>query len=220
MIKAVLFDLDGTLVNSLEDLADACNYALECYGYPTHDLEKYKYFVGSGMQNLIHKILPEDKKGEEAHKQVYEKFYSHYSAHSADKTALYPDILPLLTELKNRGIKIAIVTNKADAAAKGVAEAFLGKDFCPVYGQRAGVPVKPAPDLALMAMKDLGVEPYECAFVGDSGADCATGVNSGSLPIGVLWGFRKAEELKANGAKHLVNKPLEILEIIDNYAEI
>ncbi len=216
MIKAVLFDLDGTLVNSLEDLADACNYALKEEGYPTHNLEKYKYFVGRGMQNLIHKILPEDKKDEATHKRVYEKFYPYYNAHSADKTSPYSGIPELLGTLKEKGIKFAVVTNKADAAAKRVVESFFGKDFCPVFGQRAGVPVKPEPDIAFLAMQELGVKPEECAFVGDSGVDMQTGVNCSALPIGVLWGFRSAEELAENGAESLVNNCEELLSVIEN----
>lgn len=214
MIKAVLFDLDGTLVNSLKDLAAAGNFALSFFGFSVHEEEKYKYFVGNGIPNLIYRILPEANRDEQTHKKVMKKFYEHYNVHYADNTAAYDGIYELITALKKSGIRIAVVTNKAEAAAREVVNSIFGGTFDAVYGQRPEIPTKPNPALALMAMKELGVKPEECIFMGDSETDVKTGVNSGAVPVGVLWGFRKADELLSGGAKYLINKPCELLEVI------
>lgn len=217
MIKAVLFDLDGTLVNSLEDLANAGNYALNLFNFPTHETEKYKYFVGNGMPNLIYRILPEESRDENTHKTVLAEFLKYYKLHSNDKTYVYDGIKELIGALKQKKIKIAVVTNKAHEPANEVINATLPDTFDLVYGQRPEIPTKPDPTLTLMAMKELGVSPKECIFIGDSGMDVATGVNSGAVPVGVLWGFRTADELLQNGAKHLINEPLELIKIIEEY---
>ncbi len=217
MIKAVIFDLDGTLVNSLEDLADAGNYALKLFGFPTHETEKYKYFVGNGMMNLIYRILPEDSKTEEIINKVHTEFLKYYKIHSNDKTYVYDGVKELICSLKAKDIKVAVVTNKAHEPANEVIAATLPDTFNLVLGQRPEIPTKPDPTLTLMAMEKLVVKPQESIFIGDSGMDMATGVNSGALPVGVLWGFRTAEELLENGAKHLINSPLKLLDIIAEY---
>ena len=209
MIKAVLFDLDGTLINSLDDLADSVNFALNLQGYPTHETEKFKYFVGNGMRKLIERASPENSDID----KTLEIFMARYKEHSLDKTAPYKDIYELLEKLNQKGIATAVVTNKAEPNAKAISKHFFG-DSLAVYGQREGVKTKPDPELTFIAMGDLGVKPEECLFVGDSGMDMAVGVNSGSVPVGVTWGFRTAEELKENGAKHLIHSPLELLELI------
>lgn len=217
MIKAVIFDLDGTLVNSLEDLADASNHALATFGFPTHETEKYKYFVGNGMSNLIYRILPEESREKDTHEMVLAEFLKYYKLHSNDKTYVYDGIKELIAELKNKNLKVAVVTNKAHGPANEVINATLPDTFNLVFGQRPEIPTKPDPTLTLMAMQELGVMPKECVFVGDSGMDVKTGVNSGALPVGVLWGFRTADELLQNGAKHLINEPLELIKIIEEY---
>lgn len=217
MIKAVLFDLDGTLVNSLDDLANAGNYALSLFGFPTHETEKYKHFVGNGMRNLVFRILPEDKRSDETIDKVHTEFLKYYKLHSMDNTCVYDGIKELIIALKEKNIKIAVVTNKAHGPATEVVNATLPNTFDCVFGQRPEIPTKPDPTLTLMAIKKLGVTPAECIFIGDSGMDVKTGVNCGAVPVGVLWGFRLAEELLENGAKHLINKPNELLEIIDLY---
>ena len=215
MIKAVIFDLDGTLVNSLEDLANAGNHALATFGFPTHETEKYKYFVGNGIPKLIWRILPEENRDEKTLERVHKEFLEYYSIHWNDKTYVYQGIKELIAALKDKDIKIAVVSNKADGPAKEVINNTLPGTFEFVFGQRPEIPVKPDPTLTLMAMSEIGVKPEECIFMGDSGMDVKTGVNCGALPVGVLWGFRKADELLENGAKHLINSPLELLEIIE-----
>ncbi|MBR2488845.1 MAG: HAD family hydrolase [Clostridia bacterium] len=216
MIKAVLFDLDGTLVNSLCDLATSCNFALESFGFPTHETEKYKYFVGNGMPSLIERILPEDKRDSDTHKKVFDVFYNHYSQHFADKTAPYEGICELLCGLKQKGLKIGIISNKKhEMTLEVVNKLFDVSVFDVIYGKMEGYPVKPDVKLTFKLMEELGVKPDECVLAGDSGMDMAASVNAGCKGIGVLWGFRGKEELLENGADYIVEKPCEILKIIE-----
>lgn len=217
MIKAVLFDLDGTLVNSLSDLALSTNFALEQFGFPTHETEKFKYFVGDGMPKLIERVLPQDKRDAETHKKVLECFMNHYRAHFADNTCAYEGILPLLSELEKSGFKLAVISNKAQEMAAVVVEKSFGNVFSVVCGKREGYPAKPDPALTLEIIEELGVNPSECVFIGDSGMDMAVAKNAACIGIGVLWGFREENELKSNGADYIVKQPCEILEIIKNF---
>lgn len=222
MIKAVLFDLDGTLVNSITDLTNSTNYAISVCGAGPHSEEAYKYFVGNGITIMIRRALGE-KYTEENLKICRERFFEHYNIHYADNTCVYAGMPQLVNKLNGRGIKTAVVTNKAEPAAKEVVNRLYGNVFNLVFGQREGIPTKPDPTLTLLAMEELGVKPEECIFIGDSGMDVATGVNSGAVPVGVLWGFRKSEELLEHGAKYLISKPEELFDIIlkvNNEADI
>lgn len=214
MYKAVIFDLDGTLVNSLEDLAISTNYALNFYGFPTYETEKYKYFVGDGMLKLIERVLPEENRDSETKVKVFDAFINYYSQHYLDKTIAYDGIHNVLDELKKMGIKIAVVSNKADKMAKIVVEKIFGDIFDFVVGKRDGYPTKPDPKLTLEVIDILGVKPDDCAFVGDSGMDMAAAKNSGCLAVGVLWGFRERQELQQNGADYLLENTDEITELV------
>ena len=214
MIKAVIFDLDGTLVNSLEDLAISTNYALNLFGFPIHETDKYKYFIGDGMQKLIERVLPEDNRDSETKTKVFDAFINYYSKHYLDKTVAYEGIHNVIKTLKQDGIKIAVVSNKADKMAKIVVEKIFGDIFDFVVGKRDGYPTKPDPKLTLEVIDILGVKPEDCAFVGDSGMDMAASVNAGCIGIGALWGFRTKEELQSNGADYVAQQPLEIIDII------
>ncbi len=214
MIKAVFFDLDGTLVNSLEDLATSTNFALKEFGFPIHEVEKYKYFVGDGMQKLIERVLPEDNRTEETHREVFKAFWNHYAEHYVDKTVVYDGIKELLSALRQEGLKLAVVSNKAQEMALEVTNKLLGDALDVVCGKQEGYLPKPDPKLTLKTMSDIGVKPEECVFIGDSGMDAATAVNIGCVGIGVLWGFRTEDELLDNGAKFIVKKPSQILDII------
>ncbi len=216
MVKAVIFDLDGTLINSLDDLADSVNHTLESFGYPVHETEKYKYFIGHGMANLIHRALPEDQQDEETHKKVLSAFLKYYKEHSTDKTAPYKDIKELLDIIKNSKIKTAVVTNKVHAEAEKIVKKLLGSSIDICIGQLPEYPTKPDPSLTLMALEKLSVAPDECLFVGDSGSDMQTAVNSGTIPVGVLWGFRQKEELISNGAEYLISEPMELVDLLKN----
>ena len=215
MIKAVVFDLDGTLINSLFDLAASTNYALKKFGYPTHELEAYKIFIGDGMPKLIERALPLENRTEDTINAVLEEFLLHYKQHYCDKTVFYDGISELLCSLKEKGYKLCVVSNKSNEMTVEIIKNLFEIKFNAFTGKREGFKAKPNPDLTLEIIKSIGVEPWECIFVGDSGMDMQTAVNAGCLPVGVLWGFRESEELLKCGAKYLVNKPNEILEILN-----
>lgn len=214
MIKAVLFDLDGTLADSLADLADSTDYALSVLGFPTHNLNEYKYFVGDGIPKLIERALPSDKKSPEIQKRCLDIFMEHYREHYHDKTRAYDGITELLCSLKKAGLKTAIISNKAQEMAEKVVTKLFGNSFDAVAGKREGFPAKPDPSLTLEVVKEIGLTPDLCALIGDSGMDMAAAVNGGLLPIGVLWGFRTKEELLENGAQYTVSEPKQIIDII------
>lgn len=214
MIKAVLFDLDGTLADTLEDLAGSGNYTLESLGYPVHKVSAYKYFVGNGIPKLIERILPEAERNESAVNKALNIFMEHYRLHYVDKTKPYEGTVSLINKLSDLGIKTAVVTNKAHEMAERVTEKLFGDSFCAVVGKQESYPAKPDPELTLKTISDLGVKPSECLFVGDSGVDMLTAVNSGCIAVGVLWGFRDEDELRSNGAQYTVSHPDEIISII------
>jgi len=214
MIKAVLFDLDGTLANSLKDLANAVNYALSKENYPPREVEEFKMFVGDGMPKMIERALPEGHKDADTVDRMLKFVLEHYSVHYADNTTSYDGVSELIETLKGMGLIVAVVTNKAQEMADIVVEKLYGNTFKKVFGKREGVPAKPDPTMALLAMEELGVTPEECVFIGDSGMDVATGVNSGALPVGELWGFRGEDELRENGAKYIITHPTELIDII------
>ena len=215
MIKAVLFDLDGTLADSLIDLADGVNRAIASKGFPTHDVEAFKYFVGDGIPKMIERALPPEHRSIEEINEIKDIFLPYYAIHYADNTYAYSGMPELVNTLKNQGFIVAVVTNKEQHMANEVVTSLYGDVFDLIFGKRDGIPAKPDPTAALMAMEELGVKPYECVFIGDSGMDVATAVNSGAVPVGELWGFRKEDELLENGAKYIISAPEVLLDIID-----
>jgi phosphoglycolate phosphatase len=214
MIKAVIFDLDGTLVDSIADLCNSSNFALKKYGFPQHELYKYNYFVGNGMTNLIERVIPKEALNKETFQKVYDAFIEHYSSNYLVNTAPFDGIKESLKTLKENGIKLAVLSNKKDEFTKRIAKVLFGDLFDIVSGKKEGNPLKPDPASTLDILNRFGVSPSECAFLGDSGVDMETAVNSGCLPVGVLWGLRASEELKNCGAKHLIHNPTEIASFI------
>lgn len=214
MIKAVLFDLDGTLVNSLADLADSTNFALQKLNFPTHETEEYKYLVGDGIPKLIERALPENERTEENRSKCLELFMAHYREHYFDKTDAYDGIKELLSALKADGFKIAVISNKAQEMAQKVVDKVFGDIFDAVAGKREGYKTKPDPALTLEVIKELGVTPESSVLVGDSGMDMAAAVNAKTTGIGVLWGFRTETELRQNGADYIADTTAQILNII------
>ncbi len=221
MIKAVLFDLDGTLVNTLGDLALSVNYVLEKHGYPTHPVDAYKIFAGNGNEVMMRRALPAEKRQDREYVlKLREEFYDYYKEHCADVSEVYDGIEELLKNLKAQGILVAIVTNKAQVMTDVLVPKLLDKNiFSAIIGQRDGVPTKPEPHMPFLAMSEMDVNPDECLFVGDSNADMETGLNCGNTPVGVLWGFRDREELENAGARYIVSSPSEILSIIKEINE-
>lgn len=216
MIKAVLFDLDGTLADSLLDLAVSTNYAIGKFGFPAREVEAYKYFAGDGMPKMIERALPPAYNDESTVYKILPVFMKFYSEHYCDNTKAYSGMPELIDSLKNKEILIAVVTNKAEEMAEKVVAKLYGDKFDLIIGKREGIPAKPDPTAALIAMRELGVKPYECVFVGDSKMDVKTGVNSGAYPVGVLWGFRLKDELLDGGARSIITRPEELLEIIES----
>ena len=215
--KAVIFDLDGTLVDSLADLSDSVNLMLESYGFPTHEMEQYRYFVGNGSKKLMERTLPRDKAASaEFVEEALVKYKAIYKERLVEKTRPYNGVRELLAELKSRGIPLAVCTNKHnDAALTIVKILFAPGTFEEVLGDRPGFPKKPNPATPLEIASHLGVKPDEVAYLGDTSVDMETAVHAGFLPVGVLWGFRPEEELVKNGAKVLLKEPLELLEKVE-----
>lgn len=212
--KAVIFDLDGTLINSLEDLADSANLMLNSYDFPQHTLEEYRYFVGNGSRKLIERSLPAEKAASaEFVDKALAKYKEIYEGRILEKTRSYKGILEMLDELHERNIPMGICTNKHMEAAEMIVKIlFKPEIFQEVIGDRKGYPRKPDPTTVLEIAEKLGTKPEETAYLGDSSVDMQTAVNAGFLPVGVLWGFRGRDELIEHGAKVLLAHPAELLE--------
>ena len=213
--KAVIFDLDGTLLNTYEDLANAVNFALEQNGLPTHMAEKYKIFAGNGTDMMITRALPLDKRNEEMLDKVRKLYFEYYNAHSGECTKPYDGIIDMLSELKSRGFKLAVVSNKIDFMTRAVVKEYFGDtmfDF--VTGQCDGIIPKPDPSMVYKVMEQFGVTADECIFVGDSGVDAETGKNANMFTVGVLWGFRDKKELLECGASTVISKADELLNYV------
>lgn len=204
--QAVLFDLDGTLLDTLQDLADSANYALATAGFPTRTLEEIRAFIGNGVGLLIRRALPQDA-GAEAEAACLAQFRAHYLTNLSNKTAPYPGILPLLDRLNAAGLRLAVVSNKFDGAVKALCQTYFGPRIPVAIGESEGVTRKPAPDTVLRALEELGVAADKAVYVGDSDVDILTARNSGLDCISVSWGFRDADFLRAHGAIQLADTP-------------
>lgn len=213
MVKAVIFDLDGTLLDTLEDLANAVNAALRHAKMPVHSIDDVRMFVGNGVKKLMERAIPEGENNPEFD-STYQYFREYYAAHCKENTKLYPGIWELLEDLKKRGIKIAIVSNKMDPAVKILNNDYFSGMMDAALGESEAVPKKPAPDMVFKAMEELGVTKDEAVYVGDSDVDIKTAANCGLPCISVTWGFRDTEFLLEHGATHLVNTPAEILNLV------
>lgn len=214
MYKCVIFDLDGTLLNTLEDLADAGNYALEQLGFHTHEIEKYKYFVGDGIPKLIQRILPIGSDHDLCNK-AHSLFSEYYSSHSTDKTKPYNGICSLLSKLKADGIKTGVATNKDHDFSEKLVHNFFDDTIRVVCGRKDGNPKKPDPFSVNYIMNYLEVEKSETLYVGDSNVDMETARNAGLDSCGVLWGFRTETELRESGAIYIVKTPDELYKVIN-----
>lgn len=213
MKKLYIFDLDGTLADSLCDLADSVNIVLERHGYPTHETEKYKYFVGNGALKLIERTLPESERTPEVIQAVHAEYSKVYAERMLCRTKPYEGIKEVLAELKGRGCKLAVASNKPDDCSVMIVEALFGKEiFDSIHGKREGVPTKPSPDIICQIMEELGAKPDECIHSGDSNVDVQTAHNAGIECIGCTWGFRTEEELVTAGADHIARIPKDILK--------
>lgn len=211
--EAVIFDLDGTLLNTLEDLMDSVNYALGICGMPGRSYEEIRHFLGNGIERLLERAVPNGSENPQF-ERVYTLFREHYGVHCNDKTDLYPGIRELLDVLKREGFLMAIVSNKYYEGVQILKEQYF-KDYLQVaIGEREGIRKKPAPDTVLAAFKELKVPKEKAVYVGDSEVDIATAENTGMDCIIVGWGFRTRAEQEAAGGKVFVEKPMEILQLL------
>lgn len=211
MKKAVIFDLDGTLLNTLDDLADSTNYALSRFGYPTRTIEEVRQFVGNGVAKLIERAIPEGKNNPNFEKCLA-IFKENYAQNMYNKTAPYNGIIEMLSNLKSKGIKIAVVSNKFDLAVKELCKKYFEGfiDFAAGENESQGIKKKPAPDTVISALNEFNFAPEDAVYVGDSDVDIMTAKNSKMSCISVTWGFRDEKFLLENGATILINAPSEI----------
>lgn len=211
MKKLVIFDLDGTLLNTIADLALSTNYALNKLGYPMHEVEAYNFMVGNGINKLFERALPEAEKTEENVLRVRKEFVPFYDMHNADESRPYPGIPELLSRLQDAGIQVAVASNKYQAATqKLIAHYFPTIKFTAVFGQRDGVNVKPDPTIVFDILKIANIEKNDVLYVGDSGVDMQTAANAGVTACGVTWGFRPRAELEEFNPAYIVDSVKEI----------
>lgn len=211
--KTVIFDLDGTLLNTLDDLAAATNYALAQHGLPQRTTEEVRWFVGNGIKKLIERAVPGGT-SDMVQEEVYATFNAYYKQHCNDATQAYSGVMELLTALRRRGCKTAIVSNKADYGVQELVQRYFAANLDAACGERAGIAKKPAPDMLLAVMQKLGAEPQTTIYVGDSDTDLETARNAGVPCIGACWGFRGREFLVQHGAELLAETPGEVLELV------
>jgi phosphoglycolate phosphatase len=215
MPKLIIFDLDGTLLNTIEDLANSVNYALEQHHFPTHPIDSYNFFVGNGVNKLLERALPEAKRSADMISMLKVDFIKHYSVHSEEYTKSYNGISELLQKLYKDGFQLAVASNKIHSATVELVNRFFPEiKFTAVFGQRDGFPVKPNPGILEEIIEIAGVEKSEVLYVGDSGVDVATAYNAKVPFVGVLWGFRPRKELEEIGATRFVETTKELYEII------
>ena len=215
MKKLVIFDLDGTLLNTIADLAAATNQALQYYGYPIHDTDAYRFFVGNGINKLFERALPENERSEENILKIRSQFVPYYDKHNADFSRPYPGISALLSYLQSAGIQIAVASNKYQAATeKLVAHYFPEIHFTAVFGQREGVNVKPDPTIVFDILKLANVRKEDVLYVGDSGVDMQTAANAGVTACGVTWGFRPRTELEEFNPAYMTDVAEKIKKMV------
>ena len=212
--QAVIFDLDGTILNTLDDLADSANHVLTARGFPTHPTERYKTFVGNGIPKLIERMLPSGTP-EQIFADTLADFQAYYALHKNDKTAPYPGIPWLLGELKARGVKLCVLSNKQHEMSFPLVRFHFGADtFDLILGQSDRFPAKPDPASCRFIMEQLGIPAPRILYVGDSNVDMQTARNAGLTACGVSWGFRTVEELTREGADLIAAHPSDILSFV------
>ena len=214
--QAALFDLDGTLLYTLEDLADSLNFVLAEEGLPTHAPDEYRFMVGNGLEKLVVRSLPEGLRIPAHVRPIFQKFLERYRANQCVKTRPYPGVPEMLAGLQGRGVRLAVLSNKAHPNTLTVVEHYFPqKPFQVVLGLRPEVPAKPDPAGALEIARALGLAPEACVYLGDSDVDMKTARSAGMYAVGALWGYRSGEELIASGAKQTIDSPMDFPGIFD-----
>jgi phosphoglycolate phosphatase len=217
MKKLVIFDLDGTLLNTIEDLAQAANYALEKNEFATHSMASYPFFVGNGVRRLITRVLPEDHRDEETVNHLLKDFLEFYNEHCTQYTRPYDGMPELLSDLHDMGVRMAVASNKYQQAVdKIIGHYFPDINFVAVEGQREGVNIKPDPSVVFSILAQAQVAKADTLYVGDSGVDMETARRACIDSVGVTWGFRPEKELNEYHANCIVNRPLDILDVVEH----
>ena len=214
MYQTVLFDLDGTLLNTIADLAAAGNHVCRENGWPEYTVDQFRAMVGHGIRNLVIQFSPEDRREAAEVDRTLAQFSAYYGAHSMDRTAPYPGIPELLDRLRAAGLRLAVCSNKADDFSVDLIEHYFPGRFALVRGKRPGVPVKPDPAIVHGMLADLRAAPAGAIFVGDSGTDIRTGHNAGLPACGVTWGFRSRASLVEAGADFLADTPAQLEQLL------
>ena len=211
MKKLIIFDLDGTLINTIADLGSSTNYALKRLGYPTHDLESYKMRVGNGINNLFRRALPEGEKTDENVLRIRREFIPYYNAHNTDLSRPYPGMIELLEALQGEGVLLAVASNKyQEATSKIITELLPTIRFSAILGQSEGINIKPDPQIVYDILATTNMAKDDVFYIGDSGVDMQTGLNAGVETCGVTWGFRSREELESFHPHHIVDSVEEL----------
>ena len=213
MFQTVIFDLDGTILNTLEDLAASGNWLCREMGWPEHTVDEYRHLVGNGMRNLVARL---DPSGEDDPRldELLAIYMDYYGQHSMEYTAPYPGIPEILTEIKNKGVRVAVCSNKGDRFCGEMVEHYFPGVFHVIRGKRDGVPVKPDPASVCQVMEEMGADRTATLYVGDSNVDMETARNAGLVSCGVIWGFRGREELQTAGAVHLADTAEQLKALI------
>jgi phosphoglycolate phosphatase len=213
--RAAIFDLDGTLLDTLQDIASAMDHALEQHGLAPHTLDEYRQFIGEGVRNLVRRAVGASGGVGELEQEVMVAYRRRYEANIAVATRPYPGVIEMLQGLRARGVPVAVLSNKPDEATLALVDRFFPGLVALTRGERPSAARKPDPASALEVARALGAEPPFCLFVGDTRIDMETAVRAEMFPVGVLWGFRSRDELEANGARALVSSPEEILRLCE-----
>jgi phosphoglycolate phosphatase len=214
--KAVLFDLDGTLIDTVDDIGDAANRVLSNRNFPTHSISAYRLFIGDGVRMLFTRALPKESRNPDIIDACLTEYMEDYQCNYNVKTKLYDGVPELLDTLKLQGLKLAILSNKPHPITKDCVAFFLSQwDFNIVLGQQDSIPRKPDPQGALEVARRLAILPSNFIYLGDTAIDMKTAVSAGMFPVGVLWGFRSLKELKENGARVIIDEPVQLMDLIN-----
>lgn len=215
MKKLVIFDLDGTLLNTIDDLGAAANHALSAAGYPTHHISSYPHFVGNGITRLLERVAPADQCAPEEIARLREEFVKYYDKHCTDMTQPYPGIPELLDELTFRKVSVAVASNKYQSAAESIVRHFFPDiPWIAIEGQKPGIPVKPDPSIVFGILSEHPTPKDGVIYVGDSGVDMETARRAAIESVGVSWGFRSVKELTETYADHIIDSPIQLLDLI------
>lgn len=215
MKSLVIFDLDGTLLNTIDDLGAAANHALSEAGFPTHHISSYPHFVGNGITRLLERVVPADRNDPENISRLREEFVKYYDSHCTDMTRPYPGIPEMLEEITARGIAVAVASNKYQAAATSIIRHFFpDTPWIAIEGQKPGIPVKPDPSIVFGILSEHPTPKSEVLYVGDSGVDMETARRAAVESAGVSWGFRSVRELTEAYADHIIDSPSQLLDLI------